>query len=122
MLEFIIMHVLGFLVGSLFCIAFQYYENKRPLKESVEHGLYMGTFFTAMLTVTPGTHEADYQLIVIGTALGITMFLLTVVFKYHVHNLSLKESVEDGLINGSGYAILFLILAKSLGFLFNLIV
>jgi len=120
MLEFIIMCALGFLVTYLFCIAFQYYENKRPLKESVEHGLYMGTFLTAGITAFQ--YGADYQLIVIGTALGITMFLLTVVFKYHVHNRPLKDSIEWGLIAGSGYAILFLILVKSIDFLFDLIV
>ena len=114
MLEFIIMCALGFLVTYLFCIAFQYYENKRPLKESVEHGLYMGTFLTAGITAFQ--YGADYQLIVIGTALGITMFLLTVVFKYHVHNRPLKDSIKRGLIVGIGYVILIILIRPTMGF------
>jgi len=111
MLEVIIMTCFLLVLTPLFWIATDYYVNKRPLKESVENGLYVGTFSAAMLaiTATPGTHEADYQLIVIGTALGITMFLLTVVFRYYVHNRPLKDSIEWGLIAGSGYVILFLI-------------
>ncbi|MEN4017332.1 MAG: hypothetical protein PQ975_01860 [Methanobacterium sp.] len=113
MLEIIIIRFVG---SSLGWIAIEYYVNKRPLKESAENGLYMGAFLTAGLTAF---NQADYQLIIIGTALGIATFLLNCLFGYHVYNQPLKDSIRKGLIVGIVFTIIFLILAKSLDFLLN---
>jgi len=105
MLEFIIIIcVLAFLGFT----AIEYYVRKYPLKESVEHGVYMGIIFTAGIT----TYVADY----IKITLGIMMFLLTIVIGYYIGKRPLKDSIKRGLIVGIGYVILIILIRPTMGF------
>jgi len=125
MLEFIV-----YLFALVFLISFaiEYFIGKKPLKESVEHGLFMGIFLTALIIAFEQIDQSivtDYQLIVIGIVAGIAIFSLKFVFGYYVFKRPLKEPVKDGLIKGSTVAILISILVKSrdlLIFLYDLIV
>ena len=125
MIEFI---VYLFALAFLTPFVFEYFIEKKPLKESVEHGLFMGIFLTALIIAFEQIDQSivtDYQLIVIGIVLGIAIFLLKFVFGYYVFKRPLKEPVKDGLIKGSIVAILFPILVKStdlLIFLYDLII
>jgi hypothetical protein len=122
---------------SLIWIAMTYYVQKQSLKESVDEGLYygisMGTLIIAMPPIPfpflntpilpiPWQYRTGYQLVAIGTALGITVFLLVIIFRYSVLNQPLEDSIEEGLIKGFGFATLCLILVKSTDFLFSLVV
>jgi len=118
MLEFIIRRCFAFVLAFLGSTVLLYYVEKLPIKVSVGLGLFVGILLAAGLTAIQ--YGSDYRLVA-GTILGIMAFLLTVVFKYHVHNQPLKDSIEWGLINGCGYVILYLIFTKSIDFLFDLI-
>jgi len=121
MLEFIIDTCFWFAVMFLGLFIIDYFIiGGRPLKESVEYGLFIAIFITAMSIARQ--YKADYQLIVICIVLGIAIFSLKFVFGYYGFKRSLKESVKDGLIKGGGLAILLTIFVKLTDLLYDLIV
>jgi len=111
--------VIPFLIITVSMITFYYYYEKLPLNESVEISLYMGIFYTALITAF---NRTDYQLIVIGIALGITMFLLTIVLEFCVYIMPLKDSIKRGLIAGISCAILLPIITKSVDLLIDFLI
>jgi len=127
MLEFIInTRLFPIAVGVLIVFILTYFIGGQPLKESVEHTLFMGIFLTIIFKHFDQPIIIGYQLIVRGIVLGIAIFSLKTVFGYYVFKRSLKKSVKDGLINGGIAAIIFPILILDtrdlLIFLYDLIV
>jgi len=126
MLEFINTILFPIAMGVLILFILNYFIDGQPLKESVEHALFMGIFLMIALKHIDQSIIIGYQLIVRGIVLGIAIFSLKTVFGYYVFKRSLKKSVKDGLINGGIAAILFPIVILDtrdiLIFLYDLIV
>jgi len=93
MLEFIIDTCFWFAVMFLGLFIIDYFIiGGRPLKESVEYGLFIAIFITAMSIARQ--YKADYQLIVICIVAGIAIFSLTTVFGYYVFKRPQKSLLK----------------------------